>query len=57
MDESSFDFDQATVASASAGFPAQRRAAGQAEEVPADLDRLGTPGSFGEHVWDENGHY
>jgi hypothetical protein len=56
MDESAFDLDPTTVATASRHFPAHRL-----PPVPAPTSRglgyLAAPGEFGEHAWDENGHY
>jgi hypothetical protein len=56
MDESTFQFDPDAVASTSRRFPAGRRPSAPAVST-AGLGYLTRPGSFGEHAWDENGHY
>ncbi len=55
MDDSTFDFDTATVATASERFPA-RRLAPSAAPVSTGLAYLSRPSEFGQHAWDESGH-
>ncbi len=56
MDDSSFDVDQSALAAASARFPAHRLAP-EPTPVLTGLGFLAAPSSFGQHAWDENGHY
>ena len=56
MDETTFQFDPAALASTSRRFSADHRPTPPAASA-ADLGYLTRPGSFGEHAWDENGHY
>ncbi|MEG9225669.1 hypothetical protein [Aeromicrobium sp. Sec7.5] len=55
MDDTTFDFDTAAVATASARFPA-RRLEPSVAPVSIGLGYLARPGEFGEHAWDESGH-
>lgn len=55
MDDSTFNFDTAAIATASARFPA-RRLAPHVAPASTGLDYLARPSEFGEHAWDESGH-